>query len=145
MNVKALTIQQPYASLIADGEKWVENRTWTNIYRGQLMIHAGKKSRYITPKQLVNYTTGAILAVATLVDILHINTIRRLAKNEPDLEFDGFFIRDIVEHEHTEGPYCWLLKDVEKIEPVECFGKQSLWTPSSIVYQTVQERIKKSE
>lgn len=40
--MKALTISQPYASLIARGEKFVENRRWPTPYRGPLAIHAGK-------------------------------------------------------------------------------------------------------
>lgn len=40
--MKALTIKQPYASLIVDGIKDIENRTWKTNYRGRILIHAGK-------------------------------------------------------------------------------------------------------
>lgn len=40
---KALSIQQPWASLIITGNKLVENRTWNTKWRGTLAIHAGKK------------------------------------------------------------------------------------------------------
>lgn len=40
--MKALSIQQPWAWLIAAGVKSVENRTWRTNYRGPVMIHAGK-------------------------------------------------------------------------------------------------------
>jgi hypothetical protein len=39
--VKALTVRQPWASLIAAGIKDVENRSWRTSYRGPLLIHAG--------------------------------------------------------------------------------------------------------
>lgn len=39
---KALSIQQPWASLIITGNKLVENRTWATKWRGTLAIHAGK-------------------------------------------------------------------------------------------------------
>jgi len=39
--MKAVTIYQPYAELIARGEKRVENRSWRTDYRGPLAIHAG--------------------------------------------------------------------------------------------------------
>ena len=39
---KALTIKQPYASLIVEGIKDIENRTWKTNYRGRILIHAGK-------------------------------------------------------------------------------------------------------
>jgi hypothetical protein len=40
--MKALSIRQPYAWLIANGIKDVENRTWRTAFRGQVLIHAGK-------------------------------------------------------------------------------------------------------
>ncbi|HHY88739.1 MAG TPA: ASCH domain-containing protein, partial [Chloroflexi bacterium] len=41
--MKALSVRQPWAWLIAQGYKTVENRTWATNYRGPLLIHAGKK------------------------------------------------------------------------------------------------------
>jgi hypothetical protein len=40
--VKALSIRQPYAWLIVNGIKDIENRTWATSYRGPVLIHAGK-------------------------------------------------------------------------------------------------------
>lgn len=40
--MKALSIRQPYAWLIVNGIKDVENRTWRTDYRGPVLIHAGK-------------------------------------------------------------------------------------------------------
>ena len=40
--MKALTIRQPWASLIAAGVKTIETRSWRTSYRGPLAIHAGK-------------------------------------------------------------------------------------------------------
>ena len=39
--MKALTIRQPWASLIAAGVKTIETRSWSTKYRGPLAIHAG--------------------------------------------------------------------------------------------------------
>ena len=38
--MKTLSIKQPYASLIAEGFKDIENRTWKTNHRGKLLIHA---------------------------------------------------------------------------------------------------------
>jgi hypothetical protein len=40
--MKAISIKQPWASLIVTGIKPVENRTWKSNYRGPLLIHAAK-------------------------------------------------------------------------------------------------------
>lgn len=41
--MKALTIRQPWASLIALGVKTIETRSWSTSYRGPLAIHAAKR------------------------------------------------------------------------------------------------------
>lgn len=38
--MKALSIKQPFASLIAHGIKDIENRTWKTNFRGRIYIHA---------------------------------------------------------------------------------------------------------
>lgn len=44
----SLSLWQPWASLMAIGEKYIETRTWGTDYRGWLAIHATKK----TPQDL---------------------------------------------------------------------------------------------
>jgi hypothetical protein len=39
--VKALSIRQPYAWLIVNGIKDIENRDWPTKFRGRVLIHAG--------------------------------------------------------------------------------------------------------
>ena len=41
--MKALSIRQPWAWLIANGYKDVENRSWPTRFRGPFLIHAGKR------------------------------------------------------------------------------------------------------
>ncbi|POR52810.1 ASCH domain-containing protein [Paraburkholderia eburnea] len=40
--MKALSIRQPWAWLIVNGHKDIENRTWPTRFRGRVLIHAGK-------------------------------------------------------------------------------------------------------
>lgn len=42
----ALSIQQPWAWLLVNGFKPVENRSWPTKVRGRIAIHAGKKFDY---------------------------------------------------------------------------------------------------
>ena len=42
--MKVLTIKQPWATLIMQGYKRFEFRSWQTKYRGDLLIHAGKKN-----------------------------------------------------------------------------------------------------
>jgi activating signal cointegrator 1 len=47
--VKAISLWQPWATLIALGEKKFETRSWLTNYRGQIAIHAAKR---MEPDQL---------------------------------------------------------------------------------------------
>lgn len=41
--MKAISIKQPWASLVIYGGKDIENRTWRTTYRGPVLIHASKR------------------------------------------------------------------------------------------------------
>lgn len=41
--MKAITLHQPWASLVVVGAKTVETRSWATSYRGPLVVHAGKR------------------------------------------------------------------------------------------------------
>lgn len=120
----ALTISQPYASLIASGEKWIENRRWETKYRGPLAIHAGKGTQYLDRKQLAGYPAG-VVAVANLAACFRLADLDRLGDR---LAAVGLTIDAVRQHEHAEGPWCWLLRDVRRLRvPCACSGAQGLW------------------
>ena len=50
--MKALSVQQPWAWLITNGFKDVENRTWATHFRGKCLIHAGKQVDTSSLKEL---------------------------------------------------------------------------------------------
>jgi len=84
--MKALSLRQPWAWLVAAGLKDVENRTWSTKFRGRFLIHAGKSSEIevqglgdqwilnrLAGGNLERYwnaelVRGAIIGEATLVD-----------------------------------------------------------------------------
>ena len=60
--MKALSVRQPWASLIADGKKTIELRRWKTAYRGPLLICASANKQGRGPK-------GVAVATVNLVDI----------------------------------------------------------------------------
>lgn len=138
--MKALTISQPFASLIASGEKWVENRTWETLYRGPLAIHAGKGTQYLTRLELAQYPTSCIVAVARLVACYHLDSLDATRTHEKLHSYD-LTIGEILRHKHAEGPFCWILANVRKLaEPVHCRGALGLWdVPAELVKHVMIE------
>ena len=41
--MRALSIRQPWAWLIVQGYKDIENRTWSTPFRGRIYVHAGRR------------------------------------------------------------------------------------------------------
>lgn len=80
--MKAISIRQPWAWLIVNGYKDIENRSWRTKYRGQVLIHASqgvKTIEYVRASTLANqlgitlpkindFETGGIVGVATITD-----------------------------------------------------------------------------
>lgn len=113
--MKALTICQPYAEMIALGEKVIENRTWPTIYRGPLLIHAGKSKNWLEADDKAEYPEmvfGAIVARAELYDCVRVQDLLAAYKDDP----------------HANGPWCWLLRNVERLpQPIPHKGALGLW------------------
>lgn len=141
--MKALTICQPYAHLICvTREKRVENRTWPTRYRGPLLIHAGKNREWLHIEpgadkdaeygiRVADMTFGAIIGAATLFDCVNIESIDTGQHSER--------LPWLREHEHTEGPWCWVLTNrVIFDEPVPWKGAQGLFeVPESAVQRQI--------
>ncbi len=75
--MKAITIKQPWATLIAEGYKEYEFRIWKTKYRGDILIHAGKgidKKAMERFKHLgLEYPIGKIIAKATITDCIYVD------------------------------------------------------------------------
>lgn len=126
--MKALTIQQPWASMIASGEKWVENRTWRTNYRGPMAIHAGLGSKYLKKKELADYDTGSVVAVAWLSASFNLSIAKSLDWSGSRQEGCSYTFGEIIAHKYSEGPVCWVLEAVTKLsKPIPCKGAQGLW------------------
>lgn len=124
--MKAITIQQPYAALIAEGIKEYEFRTWKTAYRGPLLIHAGKGmdkkacSRFALYN--LDYLAGAVIAKAELTDCIAVDDAFRRHLQEKNPEVYAGIIEDT-----TWKGYAFKLERVEKLAPVLMNGKLSLW------------------
>ena len=124
--MKVLTIKQPYASLIAEGIKEYEFRTWKTNYRGELLIHAGKgkNKEYIEKfKELkLEYPAGYIIAKVTLEDCIEVTEEFReiLKKKNPVL------YSHVINDKLWKG-YAFKLTNVEKIKNIPAKGKLSFW------------------
>ena len=134
--MKAITLHQPWASLIACGAKVIETRSWQpskDLIGQRIAIHAGKKIVHIPNHLYPDYNvavrahlsadwpdqlpTGAIVAIATLTKAHQILNTNDLPIGDELLFGEYGYLR-----------WMWFLSDVRTIEPpIETRGYQGLW------------------
>ena len=141
--MRALTLSQPYATLIALGAKNVETRSWVTRYRGPLAIHAGAGfaplgglrgylallarepfRSALAVSGLPDYARfrhglplGAVLAVVELADVIATDEMIHQI-GEPERSFGNY----------APGRFAWLLRDVQPLKtPLTARGRLGLW------------------
>lgn len=123
--MKTLTIKQPWATLIIQGDKRFEFRSWKTSYRGDLLIHAGKGIDKEAMKRLKKYIPedmplGKIIGKVKLVDCI---------KMSP--EFKEMLLKEnneIYTKSSFQENYGWQVENVEVFNhPIPVKGQLSLW------------------
>jgi hypothetical protein len=74
----ALSIRQPWASLILKGGKDIENRDWPTKYRGRILIHAAKGMTRAEHEDAIHFAVQAIQADPRNKDANRRTTLRDL-------------------------------------------------------------------
>ena len=122
--MKVLTIKEPWASLIINGYKKYEFRSWKTKYRGKILIHAGAK---IEKDMLLrfsiynlDYNCGYIIGEATISDCILV-----------DKEFNEKLLNEnktVYGRSNHIEKYAWKLDNIVKYDkPIQVKGKLGLW------------------
>jgi activating signal cointegrator 1 len=160
--MKALSLTQPWATLVAVGAKRIETRSWSTKYRGEIAIHASKgfprECRTLCSEQpflreltragwsMPELPTGAIVAVATVLEVLLTGDWLNYADRERMIRLPGgrqFPVTptEIAFGHYGPGRYAWILDRVHQLcEPLPCRGALGLWTVPDDVLAALRER-----
>lgn len=154
--MRAITIHQPFASLIAHGVKTYETRGWPTAYRGPILIHAGncwdsevesnvrRAWRVLSDRGIpapgfpgnwdaIDRMLGCVLAIGMLESCIR----SKGPANFPAL--------DQLFGDLRTGRHGFRITEVARLErPVKCRGLQKLWTPSSEVLSRVADALPQS-
>jgi hypothetical protein len=129
--IKALTVPQPWALLIAAGAKRIETHGWRTSHRGSLAIHAGLRMPEAALLAQEPFHTalstvlacgplprGAIIAIARLVDVVPIT---------PELE-DQISADERAFGDYGPNRWAWQLADAQPFDrPISARGVLHLW------------------
>lgn len=104
--MKALSVKQPWANLIASGEKTIETRVWATDYRGDILIVSSKQPR-IEP-------AGCAVAIVELIDCRPMTL-----SDEPAAKCPIY-----------DNAVAWVLKNIRAVEPFPVRGQLGLFDVS---------------
>jgi hypothetical protein len=140
--MKALSLWQPWASLIAMREKQIETREWSTEYRGELAIHATAKR----PPRWLGDSRHSEIFRTELADVLNVRRdavemalrklpyssvvcIVRLIDIQPTSDVREILCeRERIFGNYEDGRYAWFLEVVHKFEePIPAKGNRKLW------------------
>jgi len=142
MSMKALTLTQPWASLVALGAKRIETRCWRTHYRGTLAIHAAKgfpkwaKDTCNEPEFACELgpsplPVGAVIATCRLISCIPTRELQqnRVIEVDPVANAQDFYLddRERAFGDYSPGRWAWLLADVLPCQPIPAKGSLSLW------------------
>ncbi|HEY7062646.1 MAG TPA: ASCH domain-containing protein [Chloroflexota bacterium] len=139
--MKAITLHQPYATLIAIGAKRIETRSWRTHNRGPLAIHAARAwtadaralcahQPFRSALQQGGYTGAEALPLGAVVAVCHLSDCLRIEARS------GLWPAELPPEDSSErkfgnyapGRYMWLLQDIVQLPiPRAARGKQGFW------------------
>jgi ASCH domain len=79
--LRVLSLRQPWAWLVVNGYKDIENRSWRTNHRGPLLIHASNNRSLTTPKNVAaienkyrvhlprDFEFGGVIGIVDVVDV----------------------------------------------------------------------------
>lgn len=122
--MKVITLKQPWASLIVNGYKKYEFRSWKTNYRGELYIHAGKGIDKEGMKRVeslnLKYPKSRIIGKVIIEDCIELND---KVNKKINSENEFIYGKDI----NRKG-YAWVLKESKLLNiEKEINGKLGLW------------------
>lgn len=160
--MRALTLTQPWAGLVASGIKLVENRPRSMIktddFGKPFAIHASKVIDDLTYDRIklldvslftergykrwydLSRIASAVIAVATLADALYIGGN---SQETTERMLERTFGDGHDQSRWTFGPTCYVLRDVRALKtPIPCRGFQGFWTLPPAIAALVEEQLR---
>ncbi len=120
---RCLSVKQPWASLIASGEKTIELRTWVTSYRGPLVICAGKGA---STEGLLHYLDGPRGVALCIVDLVDCRPSKRRDTRAA-----------CCRAERNEN--AWVLENPRALPRIPILGSLGLFRPSGALLETLLE------
>ena len=128
--MKAITLWQPWATLIRIRIKPFETRGWATRYRGPLAIHAGKTRKGL---DLCRGDPGIEQALATAgysLDTLPLGVVVCTVRLVSCWPAEQIVAEDLADAfgDYSPGRFAWYLRAVRPLDPpVPSTGRQGLW------------------
>lgn len=145
--MKAITVWQPWASLIVAGMKQYETRGWATKFRGRLAIHAAKTEnglfivrqkplllnlvcKWLGIDDISELPLGAVIGSAELVDC-----------KPTKLVVPALSVKEHAFGDFSTGRFAWQIDNtVQFAEPIPIAGKQGFWNWEGLKMEFIEKQ-----
>lgn len=125
--MKVLSLTEPYATLILNGKKKIETRSWKTSYRGDLYIHASMTKPKNNSKELFNLIENADLNYGNIIcKCKLIDCIYMTKEYVQDIKTNNY--QEYICGEYKVVRYAWILEDIKPLKiPIKAKGQLGIW------------------
>lgn len=153
--MKAITLTQPWATLIAIGAKTIETRSWVTNYLGPLAIHAAAGLGPVGGKEglrwqcsqepfcsvldawarehakfytdLADMVNRPLMPLGAVVATCTLYYVRQTQGRTIESDY-GISSQELAFGDFSEGRYAWLLRDIKMLaQPIPAKGALGVW------------------
>lgn len=142
--MKAISLLQPWASLVVLGHKKIETRSWNTKYRGKIFIHASasKKGLKMIDSEMwdlfnrlcFNVDTlpyGAIIGDAYLRWTQHSEILKERLSERSNILIEHILHsgkQELAFGDYSPGRWCWMLDDADQLSKhIPAKGSLGIW------------------
>lgn len=124
IQLKALSLWQPWASMMALGHKKIETRSWPTAYRGPLVIHATK--RWTRNEREAASDLAAQYGIESPFPLGVVLCVVDLFECTQNVRYASF--AELTLGDFRKGRWFWVTKNVRPFdEPLPMRGRQGLF------------------
>ncbi len=140
--MKAISLLQPWASLVVMGLKTIETRSWATQHRGTILIHAsqGKAGSIFAQESWLagKLPTFNCLPFGAIIGSVTITAVTDVSHTGlPEDLLARLTMEEKAFGDYTTGRFAWLLADaVQFVKPIPARGMLHIWDYKEIIAET---------
>ena len=123
--MRAISVHQPWAALIASGRKTIETRRWATTHRGPLLFVSTLRPR-INRDEWPRWMYESLKVYGHALALATVETCRKMTADDVRRSWCPFV-----------GQWAWVLRDIRRVRPFAVRGKQMFYDVDDALIEVI--------